>query len=283
MINIAGVVILYNPEPLVTIENIRTYIGGVKKLYIYDNSENLQPELKSLLEELDNKVSYYFFGINQGISKRLNEAANEAIKDGYDYLLTMDQDSSFTEGAFDQYLQLVNDNKSENIAQYGVNCDPAYFKITDKPSSMDSLITSGTIVDLIIFNTIGGFDENLFIDFVDVEYSLRCVDKGYVNLMFLNVIMNHEIGFRKLGRSFKNFKKTARILHSPIRVYYIVRNGLYMLFRVSHINKKARKSILVGHLKMLKNDFLYNDNLFQVYKNTVIGFFDFFRNKMGKR
>ncbi len=283
MINIAGVVILYNPDPQVTIENIRTYIGGVKKLYVYDNSEDKHPLIETLLAQLGSSVSYHFFGSNEGISKRLNDAANEAIREGYDYLLTMDQDSSFTEGALDQYLKLVQENKIEHVAQFGVNSDPKHLKISDIPVAMDSLITSGTIMDLSVFSKIGGFDENLFIDFVDVEYSLRCVNKGYVNLTFLNVVMNHALGFKKMGRSFKNFKKTPRILHSPIRVYYIVRNGLYLLFRLSHVNKQARKAILFDHLKMLKNDFLYNDNLFQVYKNTCIGIFDFLRNKMGKK
>ena len=283
MINIAGVVILYNPDPQVTIENIRTYIGGVKKLYVYDNSEDKHPLIETLLAQLGSSVSYHFFGSNEGISKRLNDAANEAIREGYDYLLTMDQDSSFTEGALDQYLKLVQENKIEHVAQFEVNSDPKHLKISDIPVAMDSLITSGTIMDLSVFSKIGGFDENLFIDFVDVEYSLRCVNKGYVNLTFLNVVMNHALGFKKMGRSFKNFKKTPRILHSPIRVYYIVRNGLYLLFRLSHVNKQARKAILFDHLKMLKNDFLYNDNLFQVYKNTCIGIFDFLRNKMGKK
>ncbi len=283
MINIAGVVILYNPDPQVTIENIRTYIGGLKKLYVYDNSEHAHPGIETLLEQLGGSVTYHFFGCNEGISKRLNEAAHAAISEGYDYLLTMDQDSSFTEGAFDKYLKLVEENNLEHVAQFGVNSDPKHLKISDTPVVMDSLITSGTILDLSVFINIGGFDENLFIDFVDVEYSLRCVHKGYVNLTFLNVVMNHALGFRKMGRSFKNFKKTPRILHSPIRVYYIVRNGLYLLFRVNYVNKQSRKAILFDHMKMLKNDFLYNDNLYQVYKNAFVGIFDFLRNKMGKK
>lgn len=283
MINIAGVVILYNPDPQVTIENIRTYFSGVKKLYVYDNSEIAHPDIATLLAQLGDTVSYHFFGSNEGISKRLNDAANAAIGEGYDYLLTMDQDSSFTEGAFEKYLKLVEANTVAHVAQFGANSDPKHLKISDTPILMDSLITSGTILDLSVFSKIGGFDEKLFIDFVDVEYSLRCVNKGYVNLTFLNVVMNHALGFKKMGRSFKNFKKTPRILHSPIRVYYIVRNGLYLLFSVSHVNKKARKAILFDHMKMLKNDFLYNDNLLQVYKNAFLGVWDFLRNKMGKK
>jgi rhamnosyltransferase len=95
--------------------------------------------------------------------------------------------------------------------------------------------------------------------------------------------MQHALGYLKLGRSFKNFKKTLRILHAPIRVYYIVRNGLYLLFKVEHLDKKARKAILFDHMKMLKNDFLYNDHLGAVYVNAIHGIYDFLLNKMGKK
>jgi len=283
MIQIAGVVILYNPDVTVTIQNIQSYLGGLSRLYIYDNSEKKQPGLAESIEVLGDKVSYHYFGLNEGISKRLNQAASKAMEEGFAYLLTIDQDSSFPANAFEKYLQLVAENTIANVAQFGVNSDPKHLTISDIPVCMNSLITSGTILDLRFLNEIGGFDEKLFIDFVDVEYSLRCVYKGYVNLVFLNVVMQHAIGFKKMGRSFKTFKKTPRILHSPIRVYYIVRNGLYLLFKVNHLDKKARKAILFDHMKMLKNDFLYNDHLFQVYKNACLGVIDFLRNKMGKK
>jgi rhamnosyltransferase len=283
MIQIAGVVILYNPDITVTIQNIQSYLGGLQRLFIYDNSEKKQPGLEESIALLGDKVTYHYFGKNEGISKRLNQAADKAIEAGFSYLLTMDQDSSFPENAFEKYLQLVSENSMPNVAQFGVNSDPKHLTISDIPVFMNSLITSGTIMDLRLFHEVGGFDEKLFIDFVDVEYSLRSVYKGYVNLVFLDVVMQHAIGFIKMGRSFKNFKKTPRILHSPIRVYYIVRNGLYLLFKVHHLDKQARKAILFDHMKMLKNDFLYNDHLFQVYKNAFLGIVDFLRNRMGKK
>ena len=152
MINIAGVVILYNPDPQVTIDNIRTYFSGVKKLYVYDNSEIAHPDLATLLAQLGDTVSYYFFGSNEGISKRLNDAANAAISDGYDYLLTMDQDSSFTEGAFEQYLKLVEANTVTHVAQFGVNFQKDFTAVNTLPVKVLSLITSGSIINLKLFN-----------------------------------------------------------------------------------------------------------------------------------
>ena len=283
MLKLAGVVIFYHPDKSKTIENIVSYANQLNKLYIFDNSEPSSIEVQKDLANLKIPFEYITTGTNEGISKRLNEAADKAIQEGFDFLLTMDQDSSFDSGVFDQYLQLVDACSKENVAQFGVNCDPKHIPISDIPFNADSLITSGTILNLAVFQKVGKFDEKLFIDFVDVEYSLRASYMGYQNIIFSNVIMKHALGYLKLGRSFKNFKKTLRILHSPIRVYYIIRNGLYLLFKVNHIDKKARKAILFDHMKMLKNDFLYNDHLGAVYVNAAQGVNDFLFNKMGKK
>jgi rhamnosyltransferase len=281
--NIAGVVILYHPDIPKAVENILTYASQLNKLYVFDNSSSSSMEVTKDLADLKIPVEFITTGTNEGISKRLNEAAHKAIQEGYDFLLTMDQDSSFELGVLVQYLQMVDDYDKDKVAQFGVNCDPKHIPISAIPFNADSLITSGTILNLAIFQKLGNFDEKLFIDFVDVEYSLRASYMGYQNVIFTNIIMKHAIGYLKLGRSFKNFKKTLRILHTPIRVYYIIRNGLYLLFKVNHVDKKARKAILFDHMKMLKNDFLYNDHLSAVYVNALLGVYDFFLNKMGKK
>jgi rhamnosyltransferase len=281
--NIAGVVILYHPDIPKAVENILTYASQLNKLYVFDNSSSSSIKVTKDFVDLKIPIEFITTGTNEGISKRLNEAANKAIQEGYDFLLTMDQDSSFDTGIFGQYLQLVDAYSKEKVAQFGVNCDPKHVPILDIPFNADSLITSGTILNLAVFQKVGNFDEKLFIDFVDVEYSLRASNMGYQNIIFTNIIMKHAIGYLKLGRSFKNFKKTLRILHTPIRVYYIIRNGLYLLFKVNHVDKKARKAILFDHMKMLKNDFLYNDHLGAVYVNAAQGVYDFLLNKMGKK
>jgi hypothetical protein len=66
-------------------------------------------------------------------------------------------------------------------------------------------------------------------------------------------------------------------------VYYIVRNGWYLLFKVKQIHKEERSAILKNHMKLLKNDFLYNDQLGKVYGYALLGTFHFFIRKMGKK
>jgi rhamnosyltransferase len=289
MLKLAGVVILYHPDVAKTLENMASYANQLDKLYILDNSEPACFAGTDAFAHLNVPIEYIATGVNEGISKRLNQAAHKAIQEGFDFLLTMDQDSCFETGAFVKFKTLVKDHlviaeeKGQKIAQFGVNSDPQHIKISEQPLWTNNLITSGTILNLSIFQRVGNFDENLFIDFVDVEYSLRADYLGYQNIIFPNVVMQHSLGFIKMGRSFKTFKKTPRILHAPIRVYYIVRNGWYLLFKVKQIHKEERKAILLNHMKLLKNDFLYNDELAKVYGYALLGTFHFFINKMGKK
>jgi rhamnosyltransferase len=279
---LAGVVILYNPASQKTLENILSYSTGLKKLYILDNSEQKYGEWELLSKQIGGHVEYINYGSNEGISKRLNTAAHKAIEEGYNFLLTMDQDSSFPVGIFDKYLNEIENCSINNVGQFGINFQPQFTAIEAKPVEALSLITSGSIINLAHFLKIGDYNEDLFIDFVDLEFSHRVNNAGYKVVQFTNIILNHQIGDRVPGRSFKTFKVTNRIIHSPIRVYYIVRNGLYLIFKAKNISKNARFEIFRG-MTILKNNFIYHPQLFKIYLSTIVGIIDFVGNKMGKK
>ena len=282
MINLVGVVILYHPNVKETLDNIRTYAGHLNKLIVYDNSVLETPSLADKLANLGLNIHYQYFGCNDGISKRLNQAAKEAIEEGYTHLLMMDQDSSFGQGIFEKYIQLVNKSNYDQIAQFGVNTDPCLLSVSENPTQTNHLITSGTIINLNIFQIIGNFDENLFIDYVDFEYAYRAMHFGYLNLKYDCIPMKHSLGYRKEGISFLTFKKSARIIHPPIRVYYIIRNGLYLLFKLPYMSTTSKREVKKS-LWILKNDFLYHQNKIAVVSHFLQGISDFLLNKMGKK
>jgi rhamnosyltransferase len=65
--------------------------------------------------------------------------------------------------------------------------------------------------------------EDLFIDFVDVEWCLRARSKGFVVLGVCAAGMTHSLGdthIYSVGR--------MRHVHSPLRLYYQVRNALWL-------------------------------------------------------
>lgn len=280
--NIAGVVIIYHPDIKQLCENINTYVSGLKQLYIYDNSEFQTLGIEEALNKLSPIIKYQFFNANGGIAQRLNQAVAAGIKSQYDYLLTMDQDSSFKQGDFENYKSLILKNDYFNVAQFGVNCQPYITKSSEQPMEVLTLITSGSILNLSHFNQIGAFNEDFFIDFVDAEFSYRVAQLGYINLMFSNIILNHALGNLVSGRSLVNFNKSLRIIHSPIRAFYIIRNGLTLLFKHKGVSLVMKKDV-IRCMKILKNDLIYHPQKAKVYLNVIKGFLAFCFNKMGKR
>lgn len=276
-----GVVILYNPDEKKVLKNISTYIHSLTLLLVYDNSEKYNPSIEISLINYSNKIKYFSFLENKGIAFRLNQAIEFAKKYGYDFLLTMDQDSSFSDDDIENYFSIIKNNKIANVAQFGINCQPSFTKILSKPEIAISLITSGSVINLKHIDNVGIFDESFFIDFVDTEFSYRVTNKGYINLLCSNIVLNHSIGNLILARSFVNFRKSQRIIHSPIRVYYILRNGLFLLFRNKSLTYIQKKDV-IRSMKIIKNDLLYNPNLREVYFYIFRAFRDFVLNKMGK-
>lgn len=279
MEKIFGIVILYQPDKNI-LYNVSTYLPMVEKLMIVDNSEQ---DVDIDFNTLGDKVLLVKDGINKGISERLNTAADWCVTNGAQWLLTMDQDSFFEKEMMQQYLACFAAQKNKQlVAMYGVefekkkveaNCDHCY---------TDLLITSGSIVNVPVCKKIGGFNIKLFIDEVDAEYCIRASASGYKTVKFLNILLNHNLGTIHHYRSFKNLKKTVRVLHSPLRVYYMVRNYLY----IKHTYKKnlpasmaTRKQAL---LNRVKNNFLYGKKRFQLIQYLFLAWLHYKRGKMGK-
>ena len=280
--NIAGVVILYHPDIEQLSDNIQTYLNGLKQLYVYDNSESKTPGIEEALLKLHPSIQYHYFNTNEGIAKRLNQAIEQAALNQYDFLLTMDQDSSFKDGDFEKYKTLIQSSAYNHVAQFGVNCQPDFILPKDEPETALTLITSGSILNLALTKQIGPFNEALFIDFVDAEFSYRVIQNGFINLLFSNIVLNHALGKLVEGKSLVNFKKTLRITHAPIRVYYIIRNGLYLLLKAQGLTG-VMKNDVQRCIKIIKNDLIYNPELLAVYKNLFSGIFAFLMNRMGKK
>lgn len=280
MKKVSAVVIMYNPDVDV-VSNILTYAMFVDRLIIFDNSEI--PKAIDV-STLGDKVVLIADCVNKGISERLNMAAKMSMDYGSKWLLTMDQDSFFDEQNMLQYRQCWNefDNKS-SVAMFGVEYEkkPLFNKCNFLET--DNLITSGSIVNLDVFKLIGGFDEKLFIDEVDSEYCYRAKVHGFKTIKFEHIYMHHSLGKVMQYRSLKNFNLTPRTLHSPIRLYYMVRNYLYVYDKYHQQLPDSfpyrRKAIL----NRIKNNLLYGKEKMQVIKYLFLAYKDYKKGKMGSR
>ncbi|HRH49274.1 MAG TPA: hypothetical protein PLP23_11035 [Panacibacter sp.] len=281
MMKIAGTVILYNPD-IEVIDNIQSYINAISKLYIVDNSElQVKESLDDILQFPH--VVYLHDGENKGIACRLNQVCNLAIQDGYEWLLTMDHDSSFIKKKLDEYFSCINTfEKKENVAMFGLRYYGEQLQEGCIASAVNELITSGSVINLQLYPYVGGFDENLFIDEVDFEYCLNSVTHGYKIIQFQNIFLNHNLGHLSYHRSLKTNKLTPRTLHSPLRIYYGVRNFLYVQSKFKNNFKEDMCIKRKGLMNRIKNNILYNKKRWQVMKYIFKAILDYNNSKMGK-
>ncbi len=280
MLKIAGVIILYHPD-IKIFERINSYIGSLEKVYIIDNTEKVSSFSKDFLTE---KMVYIHDGENKGIALRLNQAADLAIKGNFNWLLTMDQDSAFFPGFFPGYIYCIeNYLDKDRTAMFGVQFqDKSLASTTCKAIECPHLITSGSIINLNLFSAIGRFDELLFIDKVDHEYCLRAHLHHFKIVQFENIFLNHTLGNVSYHRSLKSFEKTPRVLHSPIRMYYILRNYFYLRSKYNGQFKESFDEMKMELYNRIKNNFLYGENKLQLIKYLAKGYLDFKAGKLGK-
>lgn len=274
VLTIAGVVILYNPEENVY-DNIMTYVNSLDILYVVDNSESIDKKIIETIRIIPN-TKYIKHEKNMGIAKSLNEVLN-IVKNKYEWLLTMDQDTKFKKGTFKKYLSMLS--YLPNIGQvYGFT--PRYkgkddFCVPYKISKW--CITSGNIINVPIAIKCGGFDENLFIDSVDEEFCLRCNQSGFLLYEYTRKIMIQKVGNPKeinLGP----LKICTTTNHNYIRLYYIMRNGLYVAQKYPETVKHYRSMIIRRIIKVI---FFESDKIRKL-RFIKKGIMDFFHHKMGK-
>jgi len=277
---LAAVIILYNPPQSVW-DNLKSYSGYVQKLFIINNSDkNISlPE-----SPLGTEFMIVNHQENLGVAAALNKGICLAKEEDYEWILTMDQDSRFPQGMFKTYLDFILDYPA--LSQTGI-FGPEILEYEEKgteksPKATEEtlLITSGNIINIKAWEKAGYFNELLFIDEVDHDFCLRVLLSGYKVIKVNGIYLQHS-----LGKNIYVSKKghTSRItLHSPFRIYYIVRNGLFLANKYNKsfpgVVKERRRIILIT----LKNNLLYNSERWKVIYYSIRGMVDFFRNSFGK-
>lgn len=231
--HIAAVVTLYNSSSQV-VDNVRTYINQVGKLYVVDNSDRRNDHLIAQLTALSPTVEYVSNGGNRGLGVALNKSAERAVADKFSYLLMMDDDSALPPRAVKRLYRTAGSAITEKVgivsaAQTGSATRPARCR-SNAPTPVLTTITAGSLLNLTAYQRVGPFQNDLFVDWVDIEYSFRLKRHGYRLLLDHRVRMTHRIGVMKRVKllGFINFRWRS---HSPVRLYYKFRNSLFVMNR----------------------------------------------------
>ena len=220
----AGTVILYQPDKSIK-ENIMSYLSYLDKLYVIDNSLNSNEKLLPKNAKIEYCCNYE----NLGIAKALNMTCEKAIKDGYNFILTMDQDSKFNNEDIASLISYVRNNNCDNVGIISPyhNILTKNIKSAEEVEHPLEVMTSGNLLNLKIYEKVGKFNEDLFIDCVDTWMCLNIKKNGYDIIRLNNISLEHKLGNACVKKIFG--KKIICSNHNALRRYYMMRNTLYVI------------------------------------------------------
>jgi len=186
---------------------------------------------------------------NTGVATALNTGFQWAEAQGAEFVITFDQDS---EPASDMVPHLLGAYRSllasgQKVGAVGpLQIDrrtgqPATFiapiswrrhrviPAAGQTLEVDHLITSGCLVPVTAWKCAGAFLDALFIDYVDIEWSLRLRHRGWHLFGVADATLVHAI-----GDDIQQWRGRQIAWHSPLRHYFMFRNGIY-LQKLPHI------------------------------------------------
>lgn len=282
--NISAVVVVYNYDVQMLLNNILTYCNQVHKVYVVDNSDKDNGLNQKSFDIIGNAVYISMRG-NKGIAAALNVGVEHSAKENYLWILTMDQDSRVESDMISNMLDFINSNQDRYIAmvvpqikwseKYEVNVNKPDYEFVTEAISSGSLCSVDAIVG------VGMFDNDLFIDNVDTEMCWRLRHNGYKIVMLNNIVLNHLLGdivpIRLLGKYL--FSVTN---HNYIRRYYITRNALYVKKKYKHIYPNDLYKLSSVYKDFIKIVLFENDKVRKI-KSILCGVKDYRRNVYGKK
>lgn len=180
---------------------------------------------------------------NAGIAAALN-AGIEAARARWrpDFVVTLDQDSAlgadYVRHALETFRRATDAGLRVGFvaaAAYGGHPTPTRRPVAGFTRAFDPM-QSGCVVPVGTLDVAGGFDEGLFIDGVDSEFTARVTAAGMVVLVGEGCDLAHALGRREPatvgGRPVRVFgRQLTYNYHAPTRVYYIARNGTLLSLR----------------------------------------------------
>jgi rhamnosyltransferase len=288
-LRVGAVVVLYNPDPDV-LENLRILAAQVDVLVIVDNgsSESFRAALGPMLGA---RVELIRHAENLGIATGFNTGVRRLIELGCEFSLTFDQDSQVEPGFVQHMLLALTDARQRYkevliLAPHWKDMNsgirfPNTWARNLVFRQVRETISSGNLIDNRVFSRIGFFEDDYFIDGVDIEFHLRCKQAGFPVVQTSRALLFHSLGVQH----FRKFLFIPFIVtfHSHLRKYFIARN------RIQNYKKYALRFPFwfLADLPVFLNEImiivLYDrEDVRKKLRFTWLGVRDGFEDKMGK-
>jgi rhamnosyltransferase len=299
---VCAVVVTFHPDLGTLTELLLALLPQVTSIAIVDNSPTSDTTVEQLLHELPaEQITLIRLHENLGVAKGLNVGIEWARSKKAKFVLLSDQDSlpaaDMVDGLLDSYQRVTR--HSPNVAAIGplftdihtgivfpfqVDIPHKFFYGHRRPSAEQpevealTLITSGTLVPLSVFDEVGLMREEFFIDKVDIEWCLRAKAKGFVLYGTERAKMYQRLGERQLRVWYLYWRNMS--VYSPTRVYYQVRN-FFGLCRLPYVSARWKFRHAWFTFGAAYSQIVFGDQRLEAAKMTLRGVWHGVRGRMG--
>ena len=241
MCKVAAIIVSYNPDSNL-FDSINLLLNQVEKVIIVDNGskEKYVKYIKSINED---NIEIILNKENLGIATALNIGVRKALENGYEWILTMDQDSKASPDMVKKMFNVynsINREERKDILSIFPNFVDERIQSIEENSNMNSYeyvdadITSGNLLRKEVFEKVGFFDDSLFIDLVDTDFCMRLNEKGIKMIKIRDAVLYHSLGESKTIKGILGSFNTSN--HSALRRYYMTRNRFYIWEKYKGLN-----------------------------------------------
>lgn len=244
-------IVLYNPDIERLLQCLQAVVMQCDKIYLVDNnSKNINEILESI--EIYQTCTLIQNSDNKGIAAALNQIMENAEIEGIEWVLTLDDDSVCDENLIEKLWSRIEYPSAGIICPIAVDDKISRFRYeestTGECQEIESCITAGSLTNVKVWRKCGGFDEKMFIDFVDIEYCTRLRECGYKIIQVKDTCVHQQYG--NVTGTISFFGKTFSLFnYSPIRIYYSVRNQIYYMRKHKEsINVFNQVLFLIGYI-----------------------------------
>jgi len=269
------------------LENLPQVLAQVQGLVVIDNGSSVEELVPLRVKKQLLGFQLIENGENLGVAEALNQGVRWAHDLGYPWVILFDQDSGITDG-FMSYMFSAWESHPERERVGSLHpryVDPDTGIEEAVPRARDDSpvlpMTSGSLMPVWIFDKIGWFASEYFIDAVDWEYCFRIRAAGYLLADARQARLLHSPGSPAratiLGRSFHLSH------HSAIRRYYISRNSIVVCRKYFFSFPRWILTVVYRHLRETITCLLAEENRARKLRNFLLGTWDGLFGRMGRR
>lgn len=210
-----AIVPAYQPGPNLS-ELVAALAAQTDRVVVVDDASPTPVEASTIRHEA-----------NRGIAAALNTGIRSALADDPVAVVTVDQDSTVPDGYVDALVDAW-ERAERSGHRVGLVAPEHVTGLPDQRAGRPP-VQSGLLIPTATIRQIDDFDEQLFVDGVDDDYALRCLDAGLALVVASGVALGHRLGdtydVTVAGRTLTLTRS------APFRYYYLTRNRLWLVRR----------------------------------------------------